>query len=102
MNPLDNSIFLEIVEEGNFFFPAYRHYGSIPKNIRCDRCQRTNLTCCVGYLDRDLCMRCVEIVCEKNKDTPMYPKPPLTFMMQDIFGHPPLTRMEQNMFKWNK
>lgn len=102
MNPLDNSIFLEIVEEGNFFFPAYRHYGSVPKNIRCDRCQRTNLTCCVGYLDRDLCMRCVEIVCEKNNDNLPYPKPPLTFMMQDIFSHPPLTRMEQNMFKWNK
>jgi hypothetical protein len=102
MNPLDNSIFLEIVEEGNFFFPAYRHYGSLPKNVRCDRCQRTNLTCCIGFSDRDLCMRCVEIICEKNKDIIFpYPKPPLTYMMQDMFN-PPLTRMEQDIFKWNK
>ncbi len=103
MNPLDSSVFLEIVENGNFFFPAYRHYGSLPKNIRCDRCQRTNLTCCVGFLDHDLCMRCVEIICEKNNDNPhpFGPKPPLTLMMQDMF-HPPLTRMEQNIFKWNK
>ena len=67
MNPLDNSIFLEIIEEGNFFFPAYRHYGSLPKNIRCDRCLRTNLSCSIGYINYDLCMRCVEIICEKNK-----------------------------------
>lgn len=99
MNPLDSGIFLEIVVNGNFFFPAYSHYGSLPKNIRCDRCQRTNLTCCVGYSDRDLCMRCVEIVCEKNNDnSPLLPHPPLTLMMQDIYS-PPLTRMEQNMFR---
>lgn len=112
MNTFELEMFYQIVEYGNFFFPAWRHYGNPSTNVRCDRCHRTNLACCIGFKDKDLCLRCVDFIAERmlNHITvhppflPDYvpPMPPHTLMMQDMFNVPH-TRMMQNMFnKSNK
>lgn len=60
---------MDIVKYGKFYYPASTHYGSLTANVTCDRCQRSSLTCCVGYADSDLCMGCVEIVVQTQTDT---------------------------------
>jgi hypothetical protein len=105
----EESIFLEIIHNGKFFFPAWRHYGNPNTDVRCDRCFKTNLVCAIGYHDRDLCLDCTEIICNKNKHInsmppfipvpkPLYPHPYITRMAQDIFK-PNLTFMSQDFFK---
>ena len=96
MNTFELEMFYQIVEYGNFFFPAWRHYGNPSTNVRCDRCQRTNLACCIGFKDKDLCLRCVDFIAERMINhmvvpppfLPDYvpPMPPPTFMMQDMFN----------------
>lgn len=110
MNTFELEMFYQIVEYGNFFFPAWRHYGNPQLNIKCDRCQRTNLSCCIGFKDKDLCLKCADYLAERmlnNKSIhppflPDYvpPHPPMTYMMQNMFNSS-LTRMEQNFFKKN-
>lgn len=117
MNSNGEFKFLEIIRNGKFFFPAWKHYGNIPTDIRCDRCFRTNLTCSLGHLEYDLCMDCTEIVCnkttsshtitpdpihtqqlnkmEKNIYNPLY----TTRMAQDMFKYTYITHMEQDIFR---
>ncbi len=108
MDTYELEMFFQIVEYGNFFFPAWRHYGNPQLNVKCDRCQRTNLSCCIGFKDKDLCLKCADYLAERMlNNKPIHPppflpdyvpsNPPMTFMMQDMFN-PPITRMEQNMF----
>ena len=98
----ENPIFLDTVIHGKFFFPAWKHYGNPSTDVRCDRCFKTNLVCCIGYGDKDLCLDCTEIICNKNKHIhphhphgPILPPPP--FNPDPIF--PYITRMEQGMFR---
>jgi hypothetical protein len=103
MSLQEESIFLEIVHNGRFFFPAWKHYGNPNTDVRCDRCFKTHLTCSIGYHDRDLCLDCAEIICNKNTKLtpipkPLFPHPYITRMAQDIFK-PNLTFMSQDFFK---
>jgi hypothetical protein len=54
--------FRKIVSEGKFYCPSGKHYGNNTSNVRCDRCNKHHLHCCVGFGTMDLCMSCVEIV----------------------------------------
>ncbi|AYV75182.1 MAG: hypothetical protein Terrestrivirus1_56 [Terrestrivirus sp.] len=99
------SKFSEVVENGQFFFPAYSHYGT-KTNVVCDRCKKTNLVSCIGYDTLDLCLPCAGTVTEmlsKNIVNPIsIPIPPigsLTKMEQNSFKPVILTEMQQNMFK---
>lgn len=58
---------LIIIEKGIFYYPAYKHYGKIT-NVWCDFWSKSNLDCCVGYEDKDLCLRCVELFVENDKN----------------------------------
>ena len=35
-------------------------------NIVCDRCFKSNLTACISFEDKDLCLSCVEKLTQKN------------------------------------
>jgi hypothetical protein len=53
----------EIVMNGTYFYPAWKHYGGKPVPVTCDCCKRENLECCIGYSrDLDLCMTCVDTI----------------------------------------
>jgi hypothetical protein len=49
-----------IIENGTFYFPAWKHYESSGPNhnVKCVRCGLDNLSCCIGYQNQDLCMTC--------------------------------------------
>jgi len=103
---------LIIVAKGTFYYPAYKHYGKVT-NVCCDFCSKSNLDCCVGFEDKDLCLRCVELFVENDKInnipqmTDFYLNPQqqtnphiITRMMQDsIRRYPSSTFMTTNMMQ---
>jgi hypothetical protein len=93
----EDPVFIEIVIHGKFFFPAWKHYNNPTTDVRCDRCFKTNLVSCIGHMDRDLCLNCADIVCNKNKHT-VQPYPPIIPKPIDPY-YPYITRMEQSFFK---
>ncbi len=83
------SVFFDVINHGKFFFPAWKHYGNPNADVRCDRCYKSGLRCSVGYQDKDLCLDCTEIVCDKNVS--LLPKGPLNPHPQPImdpFSYP--------------
>jgi len=46
-----------VVRHGRFFSPAAAHYIS-PAVVVCDWCRAKNLTVCIGWGSRDLCLKC--------------------------------------------
>jgi hypothetical protein len=89
-----------IVEKGTFYYPAYKHYGKIT-NVCCDFCSKSNLDCCVGLDDKDLCLRCVELFVENDKNNNLP-------QMTDIYRYPQqqtnphiITRMMQDSVRRN-
>ena len=102
--------FKEIVEKGEYYFPASTHYSNEKSSVVCDRCYKENISECVGYKEYDLCMACVDQVKngssgpKTNDDLMTYMEQdmfnePRSLMQQGMFGKKPLTRMEQNMYK---
>ena len=65
---MSDSQFKDIVRYGVYYFPATTHYAR-PCVVVCDRCNKTNLSVCIGYNNLDLCMQCVEKVA-KDINTP--------------------------------
>lgn len=58
---ISHTLALEIISKGAFYSPAAKHYPSIMRaNVHCDLCLRENIPVCVGWGEKDLCMRCVE------------------------------------------
>ena len=47
-----------ILDNGQFYFPASKHYTSSSTNVCCDRCNKSNLAACIGYQKSDLCLVC--------------------------------------------
>ncbi len=67
-----------VVENGNYYFPAWRHYGSSSVEVRCNKCFKHNLASCIGLENTDLCMTCVEVIANKllkEQDLPPVLKP---------------------------
>jgi hypothetical protein len=52
-----------IVTLGKFYSPATDHYPLVANAaVTCDKCKRTNLSCCIGYAAQDLCLSCAQAV----------------------------------------
>ena len=123
---MNSNQFKNIVKKGVYYYPAWKHFGLIPTNVACDRCNKNNLIACIGYQDNDLCLDCVENVTKllhKNNlpvqktqtKFKIYKEPPnwngidknfknRTFMVQDMFNNNNLeerTYMVQDMFNNN-
>jgi hypothetical protein len=102
------SIYSDIIKNGKFYFPASAHYnkpaGEV--NVVCDRCQKNGLISCVGYMEYDLCMPCVETITQSKPPT-QEPKPKRADrklkMAQSMFRpdiRPDMmTNMQQSMFR---
>lgn len=50
--------FVDVIDHGTYFYPAWKHYGR-KVDVICDRCAEKNLTACIGFGERDLCLPCV-------------------------------------------
>ncbi len=64
--------FVQIAQNGTYYYPAYTHYTlSIdkPRSVRCDKCNRTQLRACIGYGEYDLCLPC----CDQIVSSCMFP-----------------------------
>jgi len=83
--------FEQIIKNGNFYFPAWTHYNKSDANVTCDRCRRTNLKCCIGYNNYDLCLDCTEDVVQ-ILNRPIKP-------IQPTYEPIIMTEMEQNFIK---
>lgn len=56
----------QIIKNGTFYYPAWKHYGRIA-NVVCDKCLKNNLISCVGYVNKDLCLQCVDFITKRNQ-----------------------------------
>ena len=54
----------EILTNGVYYNPAWKHYGRIA-DVYCDKCEK-KINCCIGYGERDLCLKCASEVDEKQ------------------------------------
>lgn len=83
----------QVIENGIFYYPAYEHYGNNEGNIICNFCSKSNLKCCIGYKDYDLCLKCSETIVNKQPNTEL----PIN-VMQDLYSqdYVPMTRMKQD------
>ena len=63
-----NSQYSHIVKYGTYYFPAWKHYN-YGADVVCDKCLTHNLTACIGYLDQDLCLQCVNDIIDTNTFT---------------------------------
>jgi hypothetical protein len=84
--------FEEIVLKGKFYFPANLHYIN-NVSVKCDRCQKTDITSCIGYNKMDLCLKCADIVSDNirsqnttNLNNEIYESEYKTFMEQSIYS----------------
>jgi len=98
--------FEQIIKNGNFYFPAWTHYNKSDANVTCDRCRRTNLKCCIGYNNYDLCLDCTEDVVQiLNRPIkpiqPIYESITMTEMEQDFIRPQMKTKMAQRMYNDN-
>ena len=60
-----DSQYLEVVQYGKIYTPAWTHYG-YKAYVGCDRCKNAYLDTCMGYETSDLCMNCV-VQLKKNQ-----------------------------------
>jgi len=111
---LSSSKIQKILERGKFYYPATAHYPQMANcTVNCDYCSCSRLTCCIGYKNMDLCMKCVDRHADVKSGPVATPVPPplpsstvvpplpvpepLTLMMQDSVTSPwCLTRMAQD------
>ena len=96
--PLSYDTTLKILKYGTYYNPASDHYGMLggsssgqTSGVICDRCYRNNLSICIGYQSKDLCIRCIQEIDTDINRSKNYPpeqnqfKPPLTKMRQFLF-----------------
>ena len=63
--------FHSIIDNGIYYYPAWKHYSKDDVNdgnifVVCDRCNRKNISACIGYKDQDLCIKCVDELTDVN------------------------------------
>ena len=58
---ISNSEAFDIISNGTFYFPAYKHYGAIPQSIKCNMCNSSTLSS-IGFQNFDLCLSCVDSI----------------------------------------
>ncbi|AYV82004.1 MAG: hypothetical protein Homavirus2_8 [Homavirus sp.] len=111
---MNNEIVMNTYTYGTYYNPATNHYGKPTTIVRCDRCQRTPLKTCIGWISYDLCLRCmldIEKTLSESSDISdsdtevctLMEQSNLTLDKKDQFYIPPKkiyadTRMEQAQF----
>lgn len=55
----DKQRLVELVKYGKYYNPAYQHYGQ-EGIVYCDKCNKQDLSVCIGYETFDLCLNCVQ------------------------------------------
>lgn len=53
---------LNAYANGDYFFPAWKHYNNDKEIVDCDVCKKTNIKSCIGFLDIDICMKCMDAI----------------------------------------
>ena len=62
------NIYLDVYRNGQYYHPAYLHYGDSEMEIGCDRCESLGLYSCIGLDEIDLCMQCIAELDEYYSD----------------------------------
>lgn len=99
--PLDENTTFNIYKYGNYYNPAHSHYNRIT-NVVCDRCLKKNLNICIGWEDKDLCLKCVSDIDTIIKNNPYADIP---IIDKITIGNKPfgiVTKMMQSMFSSKK
>ena len=100
--------FENVIKNGKYYAPAWKHYGETPTNVMCDRCRKSHLSICIGAdANMDLCLNCAHIINEmliENNSRPTEPIRSEPIRSEPIRSEPviqPLevTKMNQNMYK---
>lgn len=98
----NNALHAAILERGQFYCPAGKHYGNPDAAVTCDRCQRTNIPACVGFERFDYCLSCIEAIVQtcptwssSSSSSLGYTKPSIRLPPS---LHPPVTRMMHDMY----
>lgn len=61
MDNIENNKWSNIYKFGKYYSPAISHYNyTINACVFCDRCLTQKLKICIGYEDKDLCMKCMK------------------------------------------
>ncbi len=59
VNHLTKSTMIHILSNGQYYKPAYTHYGNdVNQIVECDRCFKSKLPECFGQGLYDLCLKC--------------------------------------------
>ena len=58
---LDDDITANIAENGQYYPNTHVRYPGAAVLVRCDRCGKCPLACCIGLDTTDLCLECVEL-----------------------------------------
>lgn len=70
----------QVATYGTLYRPATAHYPHKSNCIvNCDNCNRQNLLACIGYNDKDLCLRCADDMIDRNRPSPPISFPPVPF-----------------------
>jgi len=76
---LSNSEAFEVIIRGTFFYPAFKHYGIVPKYVSCNLCANPNIISCIGYQNYDICLSCTDSLLNRipqSQPIPsLYPNP---------------------------
>jgi hypothetical protein len=51
--------FYKIIDDGIYYYPAWRKYSNEKCIVICDRCNKSNIRACIGLDIFDLCLKCV-------------------------------------------
>ena len=71
----NDNVYEQICKYGTFYNPASKHYNTENANVVCDKCKKNNLTICIGYQNYDLCLSCVQNICDNENVFPHKFKP---------------------------
>jgi hypothetical protein len=60
-----------VLSKGTYYSPAWKHYTDSANRIVviCDRCNTSDLSCCIGYGNLDLCMACMAQLTAPSQDS---------------------------------
>ncbi len=53
---------LSAYANGEYYDPAWKHYDVVGAVVNCDVCKEKNIESCIGFLETDICMKCVAIM----------------------------------------
>lgn len=70
---ISDSEALDIVLNGTFYCPAWKHHNNQITIVYCDYCHKSQLLSSIGYKQMDLCLQCVEMITRYIADNNIKP-----------------------------